>query len=166
MSRRRNDAGVIVLVGSMGAIAAGLMLGSMREREALEEWRNDCRRNARRSSWRSPLGPDRRWAPWMRELYGQNGVYMIRSDGTGELLYIGESHTGRLFYTVTRHMWNWEGRGAGPTYSPSRVQIAVELIDDPHEAIDRQFELIRRLSPRDNVQDGRSLLPPLEEVPF
>lgn len=164
MRRARNNAGVIVLVGGMGAIAAGLMLGSRREHEALEEWRNQCRRNARRSSWRSPLGDDRRWASWMRELYEKNGVYLIR-DVAGELLYIGESHTGRLFFTLTRHLWSWSGRGAGPSYDPRRVQVAVEIIDSPTETIDRQFDLIRRLSPRDNMQDGHSLLP-LEEVPF
>jgi hypothetical protein len=122
-------------------------------------------RNARRrgATWRSPLGPDRRWAQWMRDLYGRNGVYMIRSVSTHQVLYIGESHTGRLFYTLTRHLWNWNGEGAGPSYSPQFVEVAVELHSDPDEAIERQFELIRKLDPRDNQQDGHSLL---DEVPF
>lgn len=166
MSTRRNDAGAIVLLGGVGAVALGLLF---RERqlydELTSEWRNAGQRNARRTPWRAPLGPDRRWAPWMRELYNKNGVYLIRAADSHALLYIGESHTGRLFFTLTRHLWTWEGRGAGPSYDPRRVEIAVEVIDDADETIARQFELIRKLDPRDNVQDGHSL-PPLSEVPF
>lgn len=166
MSRIRNDAGVLALLG-VGAVALGIV---WKERQLYDEltmgeWRNAARRNARRTPWRAPRGPNGRWAPWMRELYDKHGVYLIRAADSHELLYIGESHTARLFFTVTRHLWTWEGRGAGPTYDPRRVEIAVEIIDEPEEAIDRQFELIRRLSPRDNVQDGHSL-PPLSEVPF
>jgi hypothetical protein len=128
---------------------------------ALAPARNAARR--RGATWRSPLGPDRRWAQWMRDLYGRNGVYMIRSANTHQVLYIGESHTGRLFYTLTRHLWDWNGEGAGPSYSPQFVEVAVELHGDPDEAIERQFELIRKLDPRDNKQDGHSLL---DEVPF
>jgi hypothetical protein len=167
MKRARNDAGMLALLGGVGAVAHGLIWQERRVYEdAMREWRIAGRRNARRSPWRAPLAADgRRLAPWIYELHGKHGVYMIRAAGSGELLYIGESHTGRMKFTLTRHLWNWEGRGAGPTYDPRRVEIAVEVIDDPAEAVERQFELIRKLGPRDNVQDGHSL-PPLEEVPF
>ncbi|MCU1279478.1 MAG: hypothetical protein JWM53_3024 [bacterium] len=118
-----------------------------------------------RSSWRSPLGGDRRWARWVRDLNGRNGVYLIRPAGGGDVLYIGESHRGRLMKTLTRHLWQWNGRGSGPTYDPRRVEIAVELFDEPRAAVERQFELIRQLEPLDNVQDGHSLAL-LDEVPF
>jgi hypothetical protein len=123
-------------------------------------------RNARRTSWRSPIDKNGGWAAWVRELAGRHGVYLIRDLETKELLYVGESHRGRLLPTLRRHLWSWSGRGAGPTYDPQRVQIAIELYDQPDDAVDRQFELIRSLQPRDNVVDGHSLLPPLEEVPF
>lgn len=118
-------------------------------------------RNARaRSPWRSPR-PDRharKWEPWIDELEGRNGVYLIRPAGGGEVLYIGESHRGRLKKTLTRHLWNWEGPGSGPTYAPHEVEIAVELVDDAGDVVRRQFELIQQLRPRDNEQDGRWLL--------
>lgn len=125
-------------------------------------------RNAEgRSPWRSPLGGDRRWAPWVRELAGKNGVYLIRPAGGGEMLYIGESHRARLLKTLTRHLWQWNGRGSGPTYDPRQVEIAVETFDEPADAVERQFELIRQLEPRDNVQDGHSLMAASpEDVPF
>jgi len=121
-------------------------------------------RNAR-SRWRSPLGPDGRFADWMREAIGKSGVYLIRDAGTREVVYIGESHTGRLFKTLTRHLWNWNGQGSGPNYSQRRVEVCFETFSDGREAIEEQFRLIRKLKPRDNVQDGRSLIP-LDDVPF
>lgn len=127
-----------------------------------------CARNAGGARWRSPLGDGPRgWAPWMYELQGRNGVYMIRPLGGGEALYIGESHRGRLFKTLTRHLWQWNGRGSGPTYNPRDVEVAVELWDDPADAVARQFELIRELEPRDNVFDGHSLASSsVDDVPF
>lgn len=113
-----------------------------------------------RSPWRSPR-PDRhsrKWEPWVDELDGRNGVYLIRPAGGGDVLYIGESHRGRLKKTLTRHLWNWEGLGSGPTYAPHEVEIAVELADDGGDPVRRQFELIQQLRPRDNEQDGRWLL--------
>lgn len=122
-------------------------------------------RNANGRAWRAPLGKDGRWAPWVYELTGRNGVYMIRPAGGGDPLYIGESHRARLMKTLTRHLWQWNGHGSGPTYDPRRVEVAVELFDEPADAVERQFELIRQLDPRDNVQDGHSLQQPAD-VPF
>lgn len=122
-------------------------------------------RNARRSRWRCPVDEQHKFLPWVHELRGKNGVYLIRDATTKELLYVGESHRERLMHTLMRHLWVWNGRGSGPTYSPRFVEIAVELYERPDEAIDRQFELIRQLDPRDNVVDGHTL-PSLDEVPF
>jgi hypothetical protein len=36
-------------------------------------------------------------------MHGQNGVYVVRLRETGEILYVGESHTGRLWKTMLRH---------------------------------------------------------------
>jgi len=38
---------------------------------------------------------------WVRRLKGKSGVYVIRRDG--EPLYVGESHSNRLYETLTRH---------------------------------------------------------------
>lgn len=114
-----------------------------------------------RSRWRSVLARDEprgAWAPWVDDLADARGVYLIRDAETHELLYVGESHRGaRLKKTLTRHFWNWEGRGAGPTYPASLVEVAVELYDEPDVVVERQYELIRALHPRDNVTDGHTL---------
>ena len=40
-------------------------------------------------------------AEWVRALKGKSGVYVIREPGfLGEVLYCGESHTGRLYATL------------------------------------------------------------------
>lgn len=134
---------------------------------------SELRNASVRSRWRSPLGARDRgaWAPWVDELSESRGVYLIRDAASKELLYVGESHRGaRLKKTLTRHFWNWEGRGAGPTYPAALVEVAVELYDDPNETVERQYELIRALHPRDNVTDGHTLFrtPPADadDVPF
>jgi hypothetical protein len=111
--------------------------------------------------WRTPLPPDgeRGFAPWVRELRGDtNGVYLIRDVRTRELLYVGESHRNRLFETLTRHLYAWNGKGAGPSYHPSLVEVAVVVattpLDDP---VADQYALIEELHPRDNVMDGHTL---------
>jgi hypothetical protein len=93
-------------------------------------------------------------------LKGRNlsGVYLIRERASGELLYIGESHRGRLFETLTRHMYEWNGRGAGPSYEPSLVDVALVVAETPlDDPVADQYALIQRLSPRDNVMDGHTL---------
>ena len=38
---------------------------------------------------------------WVRALKGKSGVYVIRQGG--EPVYVGESHSARLYETMTRH---------------------------------------------------------------
>jgi len=40
---------------------------------------------------------------WLRNLRGKSGVYVIRDAQSGEILYVGESHSDRIFETLTRH---------------------------------------------------------------
>ena len=74
------------------------------------------------------------------------------------MLYVGESHTGRLHETLTRHLYSWNGKGAGPSYHPPLIEIAVTVattpIDDP---VADQYSLIQQHEPRDNVMDGHTL---------
>lgn len=109
--------------------------------------------------WRSPAPANagRGLAPWVRDTIGMSGVYLIRDTRSRELLYIGESHTDRLHETLTRHLYAWSGRGSGPSYHPARVEVAVVRLH-PREANEEQYRLIQAMHPRDNVQDGRSVV--------
>lgn len=118
--------------------------------------------------WRSPV--DRRktrgFAAWLAALRpGQhNGVYLIRDAETDELLYIGESHRNRLYETLTRHLYPWNGTGAGPSYAPGYVEVAVIVAETPlDDPIADQYALIQQLRPRDNVFDGRTLFQEIED---
>ena len=88
------------------------------------------------------------WPAWF-PAQGRSGVYMIRR--AGSVVYVGESHTGRLRKTLARHFQTWEGKTAGPTYSRKGTEVAFEFTA-PSGALDRQNELIEQLRPRDNVQ--------------
>ena len=93
-----------------------------------------------------------RYAPWVRELRDRNGVYVIRDAFSRDVLYVGESHTGRLYSTLTRHFQFWDGYTAGTTYDRDGVQVAVSHLDAPsREVIRGQVELIGALAPLDNT---------------
>jgi hypothetical protein len=110
---------------------------------------------------------------WLRKLRGESGVYVIREARTGQVLYVGESHTGRVYETLTRHFQEWrrwkgfwrghygEGHDPGLTYPRHRVEVAVR-VTHPNDAIDEEARLIRRLAPRDNLLGQ----PEHDEVPF
>lgn len=91
-----------------------------------------------------------------------SGVYVIIE--RGQVLYVGESHTGRLFDTITRHFRKWRvdasrdaqgRRRGGTTYNRDRVKVA--WVECPAgDAQELQYKAIQRLNPRDNVNDGCS----------
>ena len=107
----------------------------------------------------------------MYALKGKNGAYAIRDAETRAVLYVGESHSRRLFETMTRHLYTWNGFGSGPSYRAEAVEVAAHVLS-ADEAIVEQYEMIRRLRPVDNVRDGRSLFvtvntdDDLSDVPF
>jgi len=92
-----------------------------------------------------------RYPNWLRGLDGNNGVYLIREHDSAEIAYVGESHSDRLYGTLTRHFQRWSPKHdtAGPTYDRSTVEIAVILVPKTH-APRLQNELICELAPRDN----------------
>lgn len=113
---------------------------------------------SRLSAYRD-LGPaGGRYPAWLDELREKNGVYVIRDAGSGGTLYVGESHTGRLYETLTRHVQRWELPEAH-TYQRARVEVAFRLTD-ASDAPAMQREYICTLNPRDNVYDV------CEEIPF
>lgn len=91
-----------------------------------------------------------------------SGVYAIRDKRSGEVLYVGESHSGKLYATLTRHMQGWS-RGSsshrgwtgpndpGVTYLRSAVQIRWR-VSSSRDAMRLESAWIRRLRPRDNVE--------------
>lgn len=98
---------------------------------------------------------------WLRERR-ESGIYALVDRRSGRVLYIGESHSGRLYDTITRHFRAWSiprGRDAqgrrygGTTYDRSAVAIA--WASTPAElAQETQYAEIQRLRPRDNDIDG------------
>jgi hypothetical protein len=106
------------------------------------------------------------YPPWVRALKGKSGVYVIREtkrDGSSEIVYVGESHRGRLYNTLTRHFQTWrrskkfwtgqyggQGHDPGLTYPRNRVTVAVRVLS-PQRAVDEEARLIARLRPRDNL---------------
>ena len=114
-----------------------------------------------------PLGTSgERYPDWVRALDGKSGVYVIKEvqrDGTEQVVYVGESHTGRLYDTLTRHLQTWrrqkkfwrdhfggQGHDPGLTYERDRVLVATRVLS-PQRAIAEETRLIRKLRPRDNL---------------
>ncbi|MEE9311027.1 MAG: hypothetical protein V3V10_01320 [Planctomycetota bacterium] len=85
-----------------------------------------------------------------------NGVYGIRSKKSKQVLYIGESHTERLLRTLTRHLQDWNGPTAGPSYERSSVEVAWKVSKDPLKA---EAKLIGHYDPPDNTDKPRDYLP-------
>jgi len=98
---------------------------------------------------------------WVEDLEGRSGVYVIRRYETREVLYVGESHTGRLRNTLKRHFWRWKDSPQRPhfCYARGTVEVAVRVAA-PSRAVTYQNALIRRLNPRDNGNGWG------EEAPF
>ena len=52
----------------------------------------------------------------------------------------------------------WTGRGAGPSYYPALIEVAVIVAETPlDDPVADQYALIERHAPKDNVMDGHTL---------
>ncbi len=130
------------------------------------------RRKSRRarSAWRSVLDPrnPRRYALWLRKLRGKNGAYMFRNE-EGEILYVGESHSKKLYGTITRHFQNWTGPTAGVTTAAKYLECRVKVTRFGRTAVKLQNLWIRRYDPLLNTQgksDHGDMAPDSAPVPF
>ena len=109
------------------------------------------------------------------KLKKSSGVYAIRSVGwfSSSVVYVGESHSGSLYKTLTRHFqaWNrgkswWFGQYApaqtdpGHTYDRGSHEVAFRIAT-PARALKLQAAWIDSMKPRDNV-----IIPSEGEVPF
>lgn len=107
------------------------------------------------TAWRAPWDFEAEtWRDWLDEIRGFCGVYRIRDASSGEMLYIGESHSHRLYETLLRHFSAWRNNESR-TFAREEVQVSVRLCD-PHEAAEMQFDALRKWPTRFNVYDGRS----------
>jgi excinuclease UvrABC nuclease subunit len=102
-----------------------------------------------------PIKEGRAIAPWIRALKGKSGVYLIREKNgflffPGEVLYLGESHSDRLYSTLLRHFQHWTGKTAGPTFPVSKVEVAVVRCPAAR-ALDLQNAMIEEYRPKLNT---------------
>jgi excinuclease UvrABC nuclease subunit len=102
-----------------------------------------------------PVKEGRAIAPWVRALKGKSGCYIIREKNgflffAGEVLYIGESHSGRLYSTLLRHFQKWSGKTAGPTFPVSKFEVAVVRCPAAR-ALDLQNAMIEEYRPKLNT---------------
>lgn len=107
------------------------------------------------------VGADGRYSPALVKLRGRrlSGVYALFLTATRECVYVGESHSGRLFETITRHFRAWKaprrlpyanGRtSGGTTYKRAEISV-VWVVTKGDDAQAVQFAEISNLRPRDN----------------
>jgi hypothetical protein len=126
--------------------------------------------------WRAIGAPGDPYPKWLRDVQRSSGVYAIRRVGLlfTTVLYVGESHTGNLYKTLTRHFQEWHrgkhfwfGQYApaqtdpGHTYDRTDCEVAIKTCAKT-AAIALQSKWIARLKPRDN----HAGVVELEEAPF
>lgn len=93
-----------------------------------------------------------KYRSWVADLAGKSGVYVIREKGVfGDIVYIGESHTGRLKKTLLRHFQHWTGKTKGPTFTRTEVLVAI-FKTRPENAQELQNALIAEHRPKLNVE--------------
>jgi len=102
-----------------------------------------------------PVKNGRDVADWVKALKGKSGVYLIREKNgflffAGEVVYVGESHSNRLYSTLLRHFQRWSGKTAGPTFAVSKVEVAVVRCP-ANRAITLQNSIIEEYRPRLNT---------------
>jgi hypothetical protein len=163
-----------------GAAAAVVYFGTRRARDSVVATNDPDVRNA--SLTYRPIGASGESYPaWLRALAGKSGVYILREtqrDGSTPIVYVGESHTGRLYQTLTRHFQTWrrakkfwtgqytgsQSHDPGLTYDRARITVAVRVLPAAR-AIAEEARLIARLRPRDNLL-GQPPDDNQEAVPF
>jgi hypothetical protein len=136
-------------------------------------------------AWRRIGAQGEAYPAWVRALRGRSGVYAIRLPSSGlfgfggpVVVYVGESHTGNLYGTLTRHFQVWSRQKSwwvtsgyrpsqgdpGHTYRRADVEVRARVVPASASAA-RAKELAARwqvewfdaLAPRDNM---------IEPVPF
>ena len=81
---------------------------------------------------------------------GQTGVYAVRDSKTKEVLYVGESHTNRLWKTMLRHFQgqqSFANIGEWTHPSPETVQVKLWVTKTGDQAVELETEKVRQLAP-------------------
>ena len=121
------------------------------------------------------------YPPWVRDLKGKSGAYVIRAVGlfSSTIVYVGESHAGRLYDTICRHFQGWRrektrwlgffvpsDNDPGTTYDREVCEVAVRVtaVGCDLGTCALQKELIRKWKPRDNILDVPK--PDADDPPF
>jgi len=129
---------------------------------------------ARRRNPGAPVVASTRWIWFVRGgaynpaikpfVNGKSGCYAYRDRASGTVVYVGESHTGRLWKTSLRHVQGVKSGlfeyansrdGKTPTEwvhgSPERLESRYWITADGDTARELEMELIDRLAPTGNV---------------
>lgn len=123
----------------------------------------------------NPVGrPGEPYPDWVKQLRHRNGVYVIRDIESKQTLYVGESHSCRLYQTMTRHLQQWNrdrfGSWGGEhiwhvCFRRDEVEIAILRTPNSQRGAARakviQDTLILKLNPKFNLK-----LPEDNDVPF
>lgn len=109
------------------------------------------------------------WNDVVREATrGRSGAYAIRERDGRRVVYVGESHAGaersplRFWKTITRHFQDPTGKFAEQrevtftSRQPDKYEVQVWVTSPGDAAMRKQAELIQRLKPTQNVDDGRA----------
>lgn len=115
-------------------------------------------------------GEQRAWNPKLAGYKDASGVYVLRDRTTRAVVYVGESHTGRLYRTLLRHFHDSSGKfeklSEWVHHAPERLEVMVfetsagEALEAEQEAIMYYEPLINKVSASgDSGDDG-------EEIPF
>lgn len=119
------------------------------------------------NAWASLGAPGDPYPAWVRALRAESGVYVIREKGLfgSTVVYVGESHSGTLKKTLTRHFQGWKRSKAfweeffnpsgsstdpGRTYDRDKCEVRI-WVCPAGKAVDLQFEKIAEYKPRDNL---------------
>ena len=95
-------------------------------------------------------GALRAWNPKLAAYQKSSGVYVLRDKATGAVVYVGESHTGRLYRTMLRHFHDSSGKFAAMSewvhHAPGRLEVLV--FETPaNEALEAEQEAIQWYDP-------------------
>lgn len=92
----------------------------------------------------------------------QSGIYLIKSNTSGKILYIGYSEKS-LYKTLYRHFQSWnDGTQQRFTYSPGSVKVRL-IFTTPARAALLEKYLIKKLRPRDNEMKYKNYLSETQE---
>lgn len=107
------------------------------------------------------IAPDKKGWTWLAKrgeynqavrkfVKGRNGVYAIRDAETHDVLYVGESHTGRMWKTMLRHFQGqrtFDAIGEWTHPNPEDVQVMVWTTLSGPDAQDLEMVIVSRLAP-------------------